>query len=95
MADFKTHAYLTDRDGGEHEIPVRVSYDCDYQAAFISGPPEDCYPEAGDMEITDIEALGELPQGFTDDDLKNLDDAEKSRIEDEAWDHYHSRGVDD
>lgn len=69
------------------DIEVCVDYDATYQPARISGPPEDCYPEYGEMTINSV----------TDSDGGEvaLTDAQRDRITQEAWDDYHSHGVDD
>ncbi len=95
MSHFTTTVYPIDRDGQDWEINVRVDYDCDYQAAKVSGLPENCYPEAGDLDITEITILDELPSMITEADVMEAADAGKDRIHMEAWDHFHSRGVDD
>lgn len=93
MPNFKTEIYIYTPDGDEHEIPVTVDYDATYQAEYISGPPEDCYPAEGDMTINSIEPVGALPDGVT---LAILEEyANLDLLTEEAWDHYHSRGVDD
>ena len=40
--------YLETDDGSELEIEIEFTYS--YQPAYISGPPEDCYPEESDFE---------------------------------------------
>jgi hypothetical protein len=92
--DFRTEVYVLDQDGGEHEVNVRVWFDCDYDAGRISGPPENCYPPSGDLEFTDIEICDELPAGITDEMVREAA-AESDRLTEEAWEHYHSMGVDD
>ena len=64
MSDFKTYLCLM-HDGEEHEIEVRISYDATYQAAYTTGLPENCYPAEGEMDLTAVEAIGELPDGIT------------------------------
>lgn len=95
MSHFTTTVYPLDNDGEEHEIEVRIHYDATYQAARISGPPDSCYPAESEMILTDMDILSELPRGITDKDVIAAADSDEERIEDEAWTHYHSRGVDD
>lgn len=95
MADFKTCVYVTDQDGEEHEIDVRIEYDAVYQPARLSGPPEDCYPEESSMDLTKVEVIGDLPEGITYGMVVVASMADDERLTDEAWEHYHSRGVDD
>lgn len=95
MSHFTTTVYPLDHDGQEWEIEVRIHYDATYQPARISGPPEDCYPAESEMILTAMDILSELPQGITDKDVIAAADSDEERIEDEAWQDFHSRGVDD
>lgn len=88
--DTTIYIYTSETD---HEIPVRIDYDAIYQPARISGPPENCYPDESEMTINAIEPLGDLPEGITQKILEEV--AADMGIEDECWEHYHSRGVDD
>ncbi len=95
MAEFNTQIYPLDRDGGEHIVPVRVAYDCDYEPEFTAGLPENCHPASGDMTLTKIEPIGELPAMLAEGDVLEAAEAAKDRLEEEAWEHFHSKGVDD
>jgi hypothetical protein len=88
--DFETVVYVTDQDGEEWEIRVGISYDCTYDPGVYSGPWEDSYPASGDMDLTAIVSLDDLPQGITDDMVRDAA-ADCERITDEAWDDYHSK----
>ena len=87
MSDFKTYLCLT-HDGEEHEIEVRISYDATYQAAYISGPPEDCYPAEGEMDLTAVEPIAALPDGITQEMLTVAAMAADDRLTTEAWDDF-------
>ncbi len=91
MSDFKTYLCLT-HDGEEHEIEVRISYDATYQAARISGPPENCYPAYSEMDLTDVEAIGTLPDGITHGMLTVAAVVDNDRLTQKAWDDYFSGG---
>ena len=93
MADFKTYLYIENQDG-EHEIEVRISYDASYQAAYISGPPEDCYPADSEMDLTAVEPVNDLPAGITQEMLVVEAMAADERLTEEAWEHYH-QGVEE
>lgn len=93
MADFKTYLYIENEDG-DHEIEVRISYDASHQEAFISGPPEDCYPACSEMDLTDIDPVGTLPAGITQGMLKIAAMAADERLTNEAWEDYFNRGID-
>jgi len=87
MSDFTTYLCLM-HNGEEHEIEVRISYDATYQAAYISGPPEDCHPAEGSMDLTAVEAIGALPDGITHGMLTVAAVADNDRLEQEAWEDY-------
>ena len=94
MPDFKTYLCLM-HNGEEHEITVRISYDATYQREYISGPPEDCYPAYGEMDLTAVEAIGALPDGITHGMLTVAAVAANDRLEQEAWEDYLTLGVDE
>lgn len=94
MPDFKTYLCLM-HNGEEHEITVRISYDATYQREYISGPPEDCYPAEGEMDLTSVEAIGALPDGITHGMLTVAAVAANDRLEQEAWEDYLTLGVDE
>jgi hypothetical protein len=50
------------------EVEVEVTLVGHYVPAQVYGPPEDCYPEDSDMEVTDVKVLEDL-------DLKGLAEA--------------------
>lgn len=87
--DFETVVYVLDRDGGEWEIEVGVSYDCTYDPGVYSGPWENSYPASGDMDIHDVLILDDNPAGITDDMVMEAVESARDRLEDEAWEHFH------
>lgn len=88
--DFETFVYVVDQDGGDWEIRIGVCYDCTYDPGVYSGPWEDSYPAFGDMDITEILVLDDLPAGLTDAEVKQSA-ADCERITDEAWEDYHDK----
>jgi len=68
-------AVVTDVDGNEHDVLVKYQGYSD--PGFISGPPENCYPPEGEIEI---EVTG-LPAGVIP------DDDEQERLEELAFQH--------
>jgi hypothetical protein len=90
MSIFKTTLYFI-VEGEEVEIECTVDYDAVYQPAQISGPPERCYPEESEMTINSV--LPDDPE--ISPELKEAIKSAEDRIIDEAWEDYHSRGVDD
>ena len=95
MATFETYITFPESDNeelSELEIDVRIDYDAYYQPAYVSGPPEDCYPAEGDMELNSIDPVEDLPKGITQEMFKGVVDASLDRLTDEAWDHYHVQG---
>jgi hypothetical protein len=92
---FTTTVYPIDRDGAEHEIDVRVHYDCDYEPAKVSGPPESCYPASGEMVITEIEILHDLPEMLSPSEAYACAEDSMDRLTEEAWESYNMLGADD
>lgn len=90
MAKFTTYIY-PELNGVETEVGVVVDYDANYQPAKVSGPPEDCYPEDSEMTINSVTPdTPDWPE-----EIMNEIKSQEERFVDEAWEHYHSRGVDD
>ncbi len=85
---FKTTIYATDQDGGDVEVDVRIHYDAHYQAAFTTGLPENCYPEDGELTITEVETLHDLPLGITEDMVTLAAEADSERLIQEAWEDF-------
>lgn len=92
MTTFTTEIYIYTPDGEEHEIHVTVDYDAAYDPGRISGPPENCYPPESEMTINSITPTGALPDGVAIDMANNR---QLERIEEEAWEHFFRKGVDD
>jgi len=88
--DFKTCVYIVSGDN-DWEIEVGISYDAVYQPAYISGPPEDCYPDESSMDITDMVILDDLPEGLTDAMVRSAAEDAEDRIIEEAWEDYDSK----
>lgn len=86
--DFKTVVYVTDQDGGDHKVEIRVHYDATYQSERISGPPEDCCPAEGEMNITEKQIINENPVGITDEMVFKAAEDQEDFLEREAWDHF-------
>ena len=83
---------------GEEEVDVDFNIEADitYEPARVSGPPEDCYPDSSECEITSIKVLSTV-EGYTDKRiLMELEtQVDEDKIIDDLWEDYHSRGVDD
>ena len=88
--DFETYVYIFDGEN-EWEINVGISYDAVYQPAFISGPPEDCYPDESSMDITDMVILDDLPEGLTEAMVRSAAEDAQDRIIEEAWEDFDER----
>lgn len=86
MSTFTTEIYIYTPDGEEHEIPVTV----DYSATHDNGDAEN--PPGGSMTIKSITPTEALPDGVRLDMASAL---QLSNIEEDAWEHYFSKGVDD
>mgnify|MGYP000582560309 CR=1 FL=1 len=92
MPNFHTTIYILDRDGGEHEVPVEVDYDATYDPGRSYGPPENCYPPESEMTINSIVPVTEWPTGIT---LDMASAKQLEQMEQEVWEHYDTKGVDD
>jgi hypothetical protein len=90
VANFTTYIYPV-LDGEETEIEVVVDYDANYQPARVSGPPEDCYPEDSEMTINSVTTEFKGWESEIANEIENCQDI----LEEQAWEDYHSRGVDD
>jgi hypothetical protein len=73
----------------EVDIDFRIEADITYQPARISGPPEDCYPDESECDITDIKVLSQV-DGLKDADI--LDALERQigedKIIEDLWEDY-------
>ena len=72
-------ATVTDADGNEYDVVV--TYKGYSDPGRVSGPPEDCYPPEGEMEILKVRGV---PAGV------EIPESEMERIEDKAWEHLMS-----
>jgi len=75
---------------GDEEIPIVVQWEGYYQREKISGPPEDCYPAEGEMEITHVEPAGDWPEGLSADEFALAVSKAQDRLTEAAWDEYFS-----
>ena len=81
--------------GEEQDVDFSIEADMTYEPARISGPPEDCYPDESECDITEIKVMSEV-DGLKDADI--LDALEKQigeeRIIEDLWEDYMSRRFD-
>lgn len=89
--DFETVVYVNLVDGDDYGIEVGISYDATYEPAYITGLPEDCYPDGSEMDIHDVVAIGELPAGITEAMVMAAAEYDRDRLEGEAWEHFHDQ----
>lgn len=89
--DIETVVYVTDSTGQEWEIGVGLCYEATYDPGIYSGPWEDSYPAYGDMDITDVLLLDDLPQGITEKMVMDAADKSRAGLEDECWEDYHTK----
>ena len=75
--------------GEEQDVDFEIEADITYQPARISGPPEDCYPDESECDITEIKVMSQI------DGLKDADilDALATQVGDDTiindlWDDY-------
>ena len=87
-------------DGTElDDVEVSVDYDAYYQPAYVSGPPEDCYPAEGELTINKID-VGDCEDGDGNvvnsvDVLITLESNYQDTIEELCWEDYHASKSDD
>ncbi len=79
---FETWLQLPD----ESEVDVIVKWEGTYERAYISGPPENCYPETSEMEILSVEFVGDWPEGLTQKEFDALCKKAEDRFLCRAWD---------
>ena len=75
--------------GEEQDVDFEIEADITYEPARISGPPEDCYPDESECDITVIKVMSKI------DGLKDADilDALATQVGDDTiindlWDDY-------
>ena len=82
---------------GEYEqisVDIRISADMSWQSAKLSGPPEDCYPEESECDITETKILdafdcNEKEIKLTPERIAAISDAlESCDFEEELWDAF-------
>ena len=89
--DFVSVVYVVDQDGQDWEIEVGIAYDCTYDPGVYSGPWENSYPASGDMYLTDVTSINDLPHGITDAMVTAAAEDANDRLTEEAWEDYHSK----
>jgi hypothetical protein len=73
-----------------------VTADCAYQPAQLSGPPESCYPEESELDITDLRITLITNSNGEEVNRKALveqcrEALDREMIEDALWDEFMSR----
>lgn len=76
------------------EVEIDVAYNASYRPAQISGPPEDCYPDESELEVTGFTVVSAtLLDGdalnFTADELTAAFQKEQGRIIAACWEDFH------
>lgn len=69
------------------EYTVKFDYNAHYRRAKISGPPEDWYPEDGEMEFSIASITPEVPmeKSLT---FNEMIDQDTGEIEQECWEDF-------
>lgn len=94
MANFTYHIEVIGTDSEYHEIPVSITYNATYQRAYVSGPPEDCYPAEGEMEIESMD-FTVCEGGPTRADVEDALAQHADAIDEKAWEDFHNNSSDD
>lgn len=55
-------------DDEEQDVDFQIEADITYEPAYISGPPEDCYPDSSECDITSIKVMSQI-DGLKDADI--------------------------
>jgi hypothetical protein len=83
-------------DCREYEVSWFAEADMIYSPGHLGGPPEDCYPDESECDITKLE-LGEVldDQGFVlhEDDQRLaelLEGIDRELVEDALWEAFHA-----
>ena len=85
---------LGEGDYEELSLQLEISADMTYEPAKLDGPPEDCYPENSECDITELKILSAFDcEGneikLTKDNLKAIGDAISPRdFEEDLWDEF-------
>ena len=66
--------FITAQDG--EDIELSVTYEAYYQSAKLSGPPEECYPADGELNVLSFSP--DMP----------LSSEQQAYIEEQCWEHY-------
>lgn len=76
----------------EHDIEFGIEADIVYEPARISGPPEDCYPDASECTITSIMPMDGV-SGYDDAAILEALDEQvgEDRIIEDLWEDYMAR----
>lgn len=75
------------------ELELEVEYSGVHRPAYISGPPEDCYPDESEMTIEGytVVSVNEIESDhpeITELAVEQAFEKAKDRIEQECWDDY-------
>ena len=81
MRNYHCTVTLTGPDGQEAE--VAVTYEAYWDPGKINGPPENCYPPEGELNVLAL------------DPPLVLDAAQQEYLEDQCWDDFHGYGEGD
>ena len=49
--------YEVDLEKGTFLVEFSITADMTYQPAKVSGPPEDCYPDESEIDVTEVKIL--------------------------------------
>ena len=79
----KAGVFSTVYETEEEDIEITVEWEGYYERGRLSGPPEDCYPSDGEIDILSVTDTSGKPV--------LVDQAFEEKLIDKAWDDFHSQ----
>ena len=78
-----------DEEFVEVDVDFQIDADITYEPAFVSGPPEDCYPDSSECDINSIKVLSTV-DGLKDADILDalMTQIGEDTIRDALWEDY-------
>lgn len=82
-----------DLEDDSYEVVYEVTADCWYQPAKLGGPPEDCYPEEGELDIVEFKITLIINSGGEHINSQELTkqcraELDMDQIEEKVWERF-------